>query len=146
MCFHQKIGQKMIDNAPLVYNASRNTVYSTLVLLWQMSFTAFCLYLSLSDNGFVWLVGQILLGIALLQWFLIEHDIGHHGFMPSKSVSFVFGHLASLFCLLPYHPWQKIHHAHHKWTGWREKDPTIPDMTFEDLTPRQIKIINFCWK
>ena len=97
MCFHQKIGQKMIDNAPLVYNASRNTIYSTLVLLWQMSFTAFCLYLSLSDNGFVWLVGQILLGIALLQWFLIEHDIGHHGFMPSKSVSFVFGHLASLF-------------------------------------------------
>ena len=144
--FTKKLDKKMIDNAPLVYNASRNTIYSTLVLLWQMSFTAFCLYLSLSDNAFVWLVGQILLGIALLQWFLIEHDIGHHGFMPSKSVSFVFGHLASLFCLLPYHPWQKIHHAHHKWTGWREKDPTIPDMTFDDLTPRQIKIINFCWK
>jgi acyl-lipid omega-6 desaturase (Delta-12 desaturase) len=82
----------------------------------------------------------------MLQWFFIEHDLGHHGFLPFQPASIFFGHIASLFCLLPFHPWQQVHHAHHKWTGWREKDPTIPEITFEQLSKTQIRLINFCWK
>jgi fatty acid desaturase len=128
------------------FNPYRNTFYSSIILTWQLCFSSFAIYLSLSDNLLIWLIGQNLLAINMLQWFFIEHDLGHHGFMPFKKGSAFFGHVASLFCLLPYYPWQQVHHAHHKWTGWREKDPTIPEITFDQLSKTQIKLINFCWK
>jgi fatty acid desaturase len=123
-----------------------NRLYAYLILLWQCGFSAFAIYLSLSAQPFVWFIGQTLLALNMLQWFFLIHDLGHGVFISNPKIAVVFGHIATLFCFLPYYPWRQIHYAHHRWTGWREKDPTIPDRKFEDLSPRQIQIIDFCWR
>lgn len=99
-----------------------------------------------SDDWFIWLSGQILLGFIILQWFFIIHDLAHRSLFHSPTTSAIFGHLASLFCLIPYYSWKKVHHAHHKRTGWQEKDPTVPDFGIEDLSPFMIRVIDFRWK
>ncbi len=116
------------------------------IILWQLTFSTISIYLSFSDNIVIWISGQILLSINMLQWFFLMHELAHQSLFPNEKVNAIIGHVASLFCLIPFFPWDNIHQSHHKWTGWREFDPTIPDITFEELKPHQISIINFCWK
>lgn len=123
-----------------------NAALGAALYAWQLAFTAFSIFLSLQDHVVVWFVGQLLLGINMLQWFVVQHDIGHRALFRSKWASAILGHLSSLFCLLPYYPWRDVHHVHHRWTGWRKQDPTIPVRAYEDYRPLEIAIINFCWK
>jgi fatty acid desaturase len=70
--------------------------------------------------------GTRLQSVGILLWqtaLTTKHDLGHRALLKSAKLSAVIGHLSSLFCLLPYWPWQRVHHAHHRWTGWREPDP-----------------------
>jgi omega-6 fatty acid desaturase (delta-12 desaturase) len=130
----------------VVRSRGSDAVHGALLIGWQALFTAGSIGLSLQDHVGLWLLGQALLGLNMMQWFIIQHDIGHRALFRSPAVSVVLGHLTSLFCLLPYFPWQRVHNAHHKWTGWRTRDPTIPDKTWEDLKPHEVAIIDFCWK
>ena len=115
-------------------------------IIWQLSITGLAILLSLQGQWYWWLLGQMTLSIVMVQWFFLLHDFGHGSYFKSKKLNDVFGLLASVFSLLPYYPWKLVHHAHHKWTGWREFDPTIPERKFEELTPGQIRFIDFCWK
>ena len=117
-----------------------------LLLIWQIGFTAFCIFLSSQKNPFLWLTGQALLGICLLQWFVLQHDLGHGGFLRGKWLNAVFGHFASLFSLLPYYPWRQIHHAHHVWTGWKQLDPTLPEVVPEAMPRFLVALMDFCWR
>lgn len=117
-----------------------------LLLLWQVALTTSAIALSVSTHPGVWLGGQLLLGVCMLQWFILQHDLGHRALVRSATVSAIVGHLSSLFCLLPYWPWQRVHHAHHRWTGWRTPDPTIPDKAWEDYSPGLARAIDVCWR
>ena len=119
---------------------------SFLLLFWQCAFTTISIYLSLSETGVIWVIGQLLLGINMLQWFFLLHDLAHQSLFRNQTINAIFGHVASIFCIVPYYPWLYIHNAHHKWTGWKEKDPTIPEIKVEDLTRFQRNLIDFCWK
>ncbi len=126
--------------------ASRPSAWGAALLIWQFGLTAFAIGLSLQASRIVWLCGQVLLGICMLQWFILQHDLAHRALLKNAGVAAVVGHISSLFCLLPYWPWQRVHHAHHRWTGWREPDPTIPDKAHADYGPRLAAVINFCWR
>ncbi|MCR9203030.1 MAG: fatty acid desaturase [Halobacteriovoraceae bacterium] len=104
--------------------------------------------ISLSDRGEAsfWLLGQILLGISILQWFFLVHDFGHNNYFSSKKLNTFWGHVASLFCILPFFPWRYIHRGHHYWTGWKDKDPTMAVIVPRDLSAGRKSFINFCWK
>jgi len=91
------------------------------IILWQLTFTAISIYLSFSDNIVIWISGQILLSINMLQWFFLMHELAHQSLFPNEKVNAIIGHIASLFCLIPFFPWDYIHQSHHT-------------------------IINFCWK
>ncbi|MFZ1788577.1 MAG: fatty acid desaturase [Saprospiraceae bacterium] len=119
---------------------------SVLLLFWQFTFTALSIYLSFSTLWPIWMLGQLLLGINMLQWFFILHDLAHQSLFKSQAINAIIGHIASIICLVPYYPWLYIHNAHHKWTGWKEKDPTIPDIKVEQLTGFQKRLIDLCWK
>jgi acyl-lipid omega-6 desaturase (Delta-12 desaturase) len=121
-------------------------VYPWLIIGWQLFLTTVAVSLSLSQNLLFKLVGEVLLTISILQWFILEHDLGHSAFFKNNFFNVVFGHFASLFSLLPFYPWKNIHHSHHVWTGWRDLDPTQPQKKISELSPRLISIINFCWK
>lgn len=123
----------------------RNAI-GLLILMWQLFVTGLGIALSIQDQTVLWLLGQLVLGISFLQWFFLIHDIGHGVFLPNKTLSIIFGHLASVFCLVPYCPWKYVHQAHHKWTGWREMDPTVPNEPFEEMSKAQRSIVDFCWK
>lgn len=112
----------------------------------QVLITGFAISLSIQSEWYLWLLGQVLLSIAMVQWFFLLHDFGHGSYFKQTWLNDILGLFASIFSLLPYYPWVLIHNAHHKWTGWREFDPTIPEKRFEELTPFQIKLVDFCWK
>lgn len=102
--------------------------------------------LSLFDNRVAWICGQLVLAIALLQWFLLLHEAGHQTLFRSKNMNTIAGHLAALLSGFPCTSWTLIHFRHHKWTGWQDLDATT-----ESLVPRRLKawergVINFCWK
>jgi len=120
--------------------------YSLGILVLQLIVTSFFVYLSTTENIFLWALGQAGFGICMLQWFFLLHEIAHSSFLPHKFLSVLFGHVAAFISLIPYYPWKHVHNEHHKWTGWKEKDPTIPVTSVNDVPERAIKIIDFCWK
>jgi len=101
---------------------------------------------SSTAGGALWLVAQLVLGVVILQWFFLLHDLGHDHFFSSTPINVFIGHLASLFCILPFHPWKYIHRTHHLWTGWKDKDPTMTIIIPREVPNWKKSIVNFCWK
>lgn len=124
----------------------KSSTFAWLIIAWQLSLTAVAIALTSSQNLFIKVPGELLLAICILQWFILEHDLGHSAFFKSNSVNVVFGHVASLFSLLPFYPWKNVHHAHHVWTGWKDLDPTQPQKKLTELSSMLIGFINFCWR
>jgi acyl-lipid omega-6 desaturase (Delta-12 desaturase) len=102
--------------------------------------------LSLQAPAVVWLAGQIVLGFALVQWFVLLHECGHETLFGSRRWDRTLGHVAGFFSIVPFACWTRVHGRHHRWTGWQDLDPTT-----EALVPRargrfeQIAV-NVCWK
>ncbi|MEO6212511.1 MAG: fatty acid desaturase, partial [Vicinamibacterales bacterium] len=108
--------------------------------------TTLALLLSFAGGWGLWLPGQILLGVMLVQWFVILHECGHDTLFRTRRWHAIAGRVAAAFSLIPYHCWTRVHGRHHKWTGWQDLDPTT-----ESLTPRprgrgQRAIVNLCWR
>jgi fatty acid desaturase len=101
--------------------------------------------LALQESLWAWAAGQVVIALALLQWFVILHEAGHNTLFRTRRLNRLAGHLASFFALIPFHNWQRIHARHHKYTGWQDLDATTAL-----LVPRPIKswerpVINFFW-
>ncbi|PYR91199.1 MAG: hypothetical protein DMF84_18015 [Acidobacteria bacterium] len=95
---------------------------------------------------FVWFLGQLVLGLALIQWFVVLHECGHDTLFASKRVNMAVGRVAGAFAAIPFASWRRVHGRHHRWTGWQDLDPTT-----ETLVPRERRrleraIVNVCWK
>jgi len=91
------------------------------------------------------IVGQFLLALFYTQSFILTHEFGHNSFFPKKALNTVFGHFSSFISLIPFTAWRNIHRLHHKWTGWRDKDPTTEGTFVNQLKPLTKKIVNLCW-
>lgn len=104
------------------------------------------LLLSFAGGWGMWIAGQVLLALMLVQWFVILHECGHDTLFRTRRWHPIAGRLAATFSLIPYHCWTRVHGRHHKWTGWQDLDPTT-----ESLVPRQRgrierAIVNACWR
>ncbi len=69
-------------------------------------------------------LGILLGSLFLTQAFFILHECGHLNFFRSKLINRVVGNVAGLLCGIPFMSWVYMHNLHHKWTGWRDLDPT----------------------
>lgn len=116
------------------------------VLLFVSLITVLAIYLSFSINIYAWLIGQLLYGLCVLQWFVLLHDFGHNYFFRSKFLNWFFGYVSSFFCLVPFAPWKWIHAQHHTWTGWHNLDPTQEGTLPSNATPTKRKLSNWSWK
>lgn len=96
--------------------------------------------------GGLWALGQGLLGLAMLQWFILLHDAGHRHFFTRPLANQVLGSVASIFSLVPFFPWRAIHDQHHLWAGWQDLDPTSQATIPRELPPAAVRVIDFCWK
>jgi omega-6 fatty acid desaturase (delta-12 desaturase) len=112
-----------------------------------LPFTFFGIMLtSLDDNVFIYSIGQLFGAIFFAQSFILLHELGHRSFFKSNKMNTAFGYFFSILVFIPYYNWLEVHELHHKWTGWRDKDPTT-EKTFSDrFTPFQENLINFSWK
>jgi len=111
-----------------------------------LGLTALSLLLSTFETPVPWLAGQILLAIALIQWFVILHECGHETLFRTKRLHIYAGHVASFFAVVPFHCWREVHGMHHKWTGWQDLDPTTASLVPRKLGRVERVIINIFWK
>jgi omega-6 fatty acid desaturase (delta-12 desaturase) len=108
--------------------------------------TAAGLALSAADQPLVWLAGQIVLAIALMQWFIVLHEAGHFTLFASRAGNTVAGHLAGFLALIPFESWRRVHGLHHRWTGWQDLDPTTASLVPRPLKPAERFIIDWAWR
>ncbi|MGK0367704.1 MAG: omega-6 fatty acid desaturase (delta-12 desaturase) [Thermoproteota archaeon] len=107
---------------------------------------AVIMFYTLNAKPSFYILGQLCGTIFFAQCFILLHELGHRSMFKSSLLNTFFGHIASLFVFIPYYNWLEIHDLHHKWTGYRDKDPTT-EKTFDDrLSGGQVGLINFCWK
>ena len=123
-----------------------NGRFAILLISWQIIFSVFAIYIAASSILLIRLLGNFFIGINILQWFILQHDLGHNAFFKNSLLNSFFGHLASLFSLIPFFPWKNIHHSHHVWTGWKDLDPTHPNKKIYELKRSTSFLVNLCWK
>jgi fatty acid desaturase len=116
-----------------------------LYLAWSLALTALALTLSALDAWSLWLLGQLLLAVALLQWFVLLHEAGHNTLFRTPRLNRWAGRLAAYFAVIPYGCWKLVHGAHHRWTGWQDLDLTTATLVPRPLGFLERCIINVCW-
>jgi fatty acid desaturase len=97
-------------------------------------------------NGRIsYLFGTILLSVFFAQTFILLHECGHLNYFRNKALNHIFGHLFGLLSGIPFYTWRHMHNLHHRWTGWRDLDPT----TEKTVKPGESRItqliVNTCW-
>lgn len=122
-------------------NLTGSVLLTSAVLLTVVSVA-----LSLKSNWLVWLLGQVLLAVTMVQWFALLHECGHGTLFRTKSLHAPAGRVAAFFSLIPYHCWKRIHGQHHKWTGWQDLDPTTAALVPRPLGSAERILMNVCWK
>lgn len=108
--------------------------------------TAGGLWLSTQTGVPLWLVGQVVLAAAFVEWFVLLHECGHGTLFRSRSANTFIGHVAGVLAMIPYPIWKRIHGRHHKWTGWQDVDPTTTALAPRPHPAWERAIVNLCWK
>jgi fatty acid desaturase len=106
---------------------------------------ALATWLSQAPVGPVWLLGQALMAVGMLQAFFVLHETGHRHYFRRGWANVVVGHLASVFALVPFTPWRTLHGEHHVWTGWRRHDPTLTGVRPGRLSAPFRFFVDACW-
>jgi len=91
-------------------------------------------------------VGQLLLSFFFLQSFIILHECGHLNFFKTRQLNEAFGHVFGFLSGIPFYSWQQMHHLHHRWTGWRDKDPTTESTIEPSKSKVTNTVVNIAWK
>ncbi len=117
-----------------------------IVALSCTAITASAVALSLSSRWWVWAAGQLVLALALVQWFALLHECGHETLFRSKWLHAPLGQLAGFFTLIPFRNWKSVHRRHHKWTGWQDIDPTTAALVPRALGRVERALVNIAWR
>ena len=104
------------------------------------------LLLSIIHGGLLYWIGQLLLSFFFLQTFILLHECAHLSFFKTRSLNKIMGHLFGFLSMIPYYSWQQMHNLHHRWTGWRDKDPTTETTTNPSSSSTKNLIVNIAWR
>lgn len=134
------------DQVSITLKGMKKTNFQA-VQLMILPILLFCIMIfTLSSGWGTYLIGQAFGAVFFAQCFILLHEFGHRSMFKNQKLNTLFGHVFSFLVFIPYYNWLEIHDLHHKWTGYRDKDPTT-EKTFSDrLSPKQEFIINFAWK
>ena len=111
-----------------------------------VALTGVSVFLASRDSVTAWLAGQVLLGVALVQWFALLHESGHDTLFRTRWLHKVVGHVAGFFVGIPFESWKRVHALHHKWTGWQDIDPTTVALVPRPLGRGERVLVDVCWK
>ncbi len=107
--------------------------------------TAAGIALAVQPGIFLWAAGQIVLALALVQWFVVLHECGHDTLFRTRRLHPIVGRIAGAFAAIPYACWTRIHGRHHRWTGWQDLDPTTAALVPRERPRLERAIVNVCW-
>lgn len=135
---------KEAQTKPAVFKANNLNAMKSLILPFAIGVLSL-VFLLLDNIWFYW-IGEVVLSLFFLQTFILLHECGHLNYFKSKSLNQFFGHLFGFLSGIPFYTWQHMHNLHHRWTGWRDKDPT----TEETVSPSKSKfkngVVNIAWR
>ncbi|MCB9551044.1 MAG: fatty acid desaturase [Myxococcales bacterium] len=127
-------------------NLKASDAIGALIFTGFAATTALGITLSLAGPWWLWLPGQLILAVALMQWFVLLHEAGHSRLFRRRALNTLAGHVAAYFTAIPFHPWRTVHAMHHRWTGWQDLDPTTAGLVPRPLARHERLIVDLCWK
>lgn len=123
--------------------ASTSRALSLLVL---PSFCGAVMVSTLQSTPLLYGIGQLAGAVFFMQAFILLHEFGHGSFFASRRANLIGGYLASLLVFIPFPNWRWLHDLHHRWTGFRDLDPTTEATFAERLSPFSRRLVNVCWR
>lgn len=128
------------------HDVSASNAYGLLYTGLAAALSGVGLIAALNDTLWVWMAGQLVLTLALVEWFVILHECGHRTLFRSRWMNQLVGAIAAFIVVIPYTAWRHVHARHHVWTGWQDRD-----ITTETLVPRKLAgwerwAINAAWR
>ena len=102
--------------------------------------------LSSSGGPIAWIAGQLLLGLGLVEWFVLLHECGHNTLFTRATTNRLVGHVAGFFAFIPFGMWAHVHRQHHRWTGWQDLDPTTATLAPRRRTRLTRHVVRICWR
>ncbi len=124
----------------------RTSAYPTTFWLLFLTLVPGGVFLLTCLNPFVGFVGIICFAIGSLQAFVLLHECGHRALSRNKILCSGVGWLCGFICLLPFYSWTLVHHGHHIWAGWKDKDPTTAQVAGKAPAGIQKWILELAWK
>lgn len=115
-----------------------------LIIPVLFAFTGYYLTVSFESVA-LYGIGQILLAVFFFQCFILLHECGHLSFFKSKILNKLIGNLMAFITIIPFQSWILIHNLHHKWTGYRDKDPTTEGTVAPKFNGFLKSLINVSW-
>ncbi|WP_242083502.1 fatty acid desaturase family protein [Aestuariivivens sediminis] len=115
-------------------------------LLIPMTLLSLGVLLSSNNDGILYWTGQLLLSFFFLQAFILLHECAHLSFFKTRSINKVLGHVFGFLSMIPYYSWQQMHNLHHRWTGWRDKDPTTETTINPSSSAVKNLVVNITWR
>lgn len=113
-------------------------------LLFPFTLAFLGVYLSLQE-AYLFIIGQFLLGLFFFQCFILLHEVGHSSYFKNKLLNKFFGNIFAFISFIPFTSWVEIHNLHHKWTGYRDKDPTTEGTVNPNFGVLTKFLVNFSW-
>jgi len=125
------------------FQASDGRAFRTLLI--PSALAVLGLALSFQEHWALYILGQLLLSFFLTQCFILLHECGHLNFFKTRRLNLVFGNIFGFLTMIPFYSWQHMHNLHHRWTGWRDKDPTTEKTVEPSKTPVIRIVANVAW-
>lgn len=125
------------------FKASNLRAFSGLLVPFFLALMA--LILIIQESFVLYLLGEFLLSLFFLQTFILLHECGHMNYFKTKNLNTGFGHLFGFLTGIPFYTWKHMHFLHHKWTGWRDKDPSTEKTIEPSESPIIRRVANIAW-
>jgi len=116
------------------------------LLLLPTGILILALWLSFSQEILLYFIGQLFLSFFFLQTFLLLHECGHLSFFKTRILNKVVGNIFGFLTMIPYFSWQQVHGLHHRWAGWRDKDPTTTPTAYPSTSKAKNFLVNVAWR